>query len=77
MTFLQRGRSAPTLQMAAPQGADMGNSHQVSFPQGGALGESIADFQAKLAGRVSLTLLSGMIIGAVVFYMWTRDAQGS
>jgi hypothetical protein len=78
MTFLARGRSVPTVQVSAPPGADMGNSAQVSSPSpGGLLGDQVAGVHASLQGRVSLTLLGGLIVGSVLFYMWTRDAQGS
>ncbi len=78
MTFLARGRSVPTAQMSSPAGSDMGNSAQVSFPTaGGALGDTVADFQHRMLGRVSLTTLGLLIVGSVAFYLWTREAQGS
>lgn len=75
MSFLNRGRSVPTAQVNAPPGSDMGNSAQQMFPI--QMSDGLAGFQASVQGRVSLTLLAGLIGGAVIFYLWTRDAQGS
>lgn len=74
LSFLDRGR-VPTAQMAAPQGADMGNMSTALATQG--TFDSVGDAYLSLQGRASLTLLAMLIVGAVVFYMWTRDAQGS
>lgn len=78
--FLQRGRGGglPTVQHAAPPGSDMGNSAQRVFPlAGGALGDSMGDAAVSFQGRASLTLLAALIVGSVVVYMATRNAQGS
>lgn len=78
LSFLDRGRGVPTVQMQAPAGSDMGNSSQRQFPQpGGLLGDSIGDAMISFQGRASLTLLAGLIVLSIVFYMATRDAQGS
>lgn len=78
LSFLDRGRGVPTVQMNAPQGADMGNSAQRQFPQaGGLLGDTVGDAMVSFQGRASLSLLVALIIMSILFYMWTRDAQGS
>lgn len=77
LSFLDRGRGggAPTVQTPAPQGADMGNSS--SLVPRGMLNDAVGDAYISLQGRASLTLLAALIVASVVFYMWTRDAQGS
>lgn len=75
LSFLDRGR-VPTAQIAAPAGADMGNQFSV-IPGGNFAYDTVGDAYLSLQGRASLTLLAVLIAGAVVFYMWTRDAQGS
>lgn len=78
LSFLDRGRGVPTVQMRAPQGSDMGNSAQRQFPQpGGLLGDRVGDAMVSFQGRASLSLLAALIIVSILFYMWTRDAQGS
>lgn len=74
LSFLDRGR-APTTQMQAPAGADMGNAGNL-FPRG-LTHDAAGDAYISLQGRASLTLLAALIVASVVFYMWTRDAQGS
>lgn len=75
LSFLDRGRGAPTFQTAAPPGADMGNSAQINAPV--LLSDPVTDAYVSLQGRASLSLLAGLIVMAVVFYMWTRSSQGS
>lgn len=74
LSFLDRGRN-PTVQMQAPAGADMGNASVLS--QRGLTHDAVGDAYLSLQGRASLTLLAGLIMLSIVFYLWTRDAQGS
>jgi len=76
LSFLDRGRGGTTVQMQAPPGASMGNSSALSTIRG-ATTDPMGDAYISLQGRASLTLLAGLIVLSVVFYMWTRDAQGS
>lgn len=71
LSFLDRNRSAPTVQMQPPS---QGTSQSSALAM---VNDTAGDAYISLQGRASLTLLAVLIVGAVVFYMWTRDAQGS
>lgn len=42
----------------------------------GAIGEFRAGLSDAMSGRVSLLMLDTIVLGLLVFYYWTRHAQG-
>ena len=51
-------------------------SGTVAAPSGSAIGEFRGQLGEAMSGRVSLLLLDTMILGLILFYLWTRNAQG-
>lgn len=43
---------------------------------GGAIGQFRSELSDAMTGRVSLLMLDTLILGLVMFYLWTRSAQG-
>lgn len=74
--FLGRGRGPATVEMAAP-GTDLTRAAQQSAGgQNGLRNQVVSEGSALLSGRVSLLALNSMILLMVLFYLWTRSAQG-
>jgi hypothetical protein len=45
-------------------------------PAGGAIGQFRTELGTAMSGRVSLLMLDTLILGLVLFYIWTKNAQG-
>lgn len=71
MTFLDRGRT-PVVVVAPPPGADPRST--VRAPNG--ITPSLRIEGGAIEGRLSLTMLAGLILLSLAFYWWTRTAQG-
>lgn len=72
--FLQRGRGAVSTVTSSPPPASDRTSAR-AMPPGfiGELGEEVGDV---FSGRLSLIALNTAVLALVVFYLWTRNAQG-
>lgn len=71
--FLQRGRGAVSTVTSSPPPATDRTSSRVTPGFIGELGGEVGDV---FAGRLSLIALNTAVLGLVVFYLWTRNAQG-
>lgn len=72
MSFLDRGRtSGATVRTAAPPG-----SSENAQPRPGIVNEAVGEFGAVMEGRLSLLALDTIIVMLILFYLWTRRAQG-
>jgi hypothetical protein len=47
-----------------------------SAPSGGAVQQFRSELGDVMTGRVSLLMLNSLVLGLVLFYLWTRSAQG-
>lgn len=65
------GRVA-TVTVAPPPGADPRST--LPAPRG--ISASFVADGASIEGRLSLTMLAGLILASLLFYWWTRTAQG-
>lgn len=71
MTFLDRGRTA-VVAMPPPPGADPSSTPPA--PRG--ISGSLTMSGGAIEGRLSLSLLAALIVASILFYYWTRTAQG-
>lgn len=72
MTFLDRGRVAgATVRTAAPPGSSTN-----AQPRPGIINETVGELSAVMEGRLSLIALDTIMVGLILFYLWTRRAQG-
>lgn len=65
---LRRPSSGGTVQTAPPPASD--KSSQTAY------GEFTAGIRDVTQGRVSLLMLNTLIVLLILFYLWTRSAQG-
>lgn len=49
---------------------------QAASPSGGAISQFRSELGTAVSGRVSLLMLDTLILGLVLFYIWTKNAQG-
>jgi hypothetical protein len=70
--FMQRGRTA-AVQMAPPAATDRSSS---SSSRPGLVREAGDEISEAFTGRLSLLALNSLVLGLVVFYLWTRGSQG-
>lgn len=68
--FLGRGRST-SVQLAPPQASD-----RTSAVSSGFVREISDEINDVFTGRLSLLMLNTLVLALVVFYIWTRNAQG-
>lgn len=68
---LSRGR-VPVVVVTPPPGADPTSAPPA--PRG--ISASFIATGSEIEGRISLTMLAALVVGAVMFYWWTRTAQG-
>lgn len=68
--FLGRGRST-SVQLAPPQASDRSSAAATGFVR--ELSDEVSDV---FTGRLSLIMLNTLVLALVVFYIWTRKAQG-
>lgn len=74
--FLNRGRTVPTVTMAAPSGTGAATAPAAGGPSAsGFVGEARQGLSDAMSGRVSLLMLNSMIIGLIGFYLWTHKVQ--
>lgn len=69
--FLNRGRVA-TVATAPPPGSDP----RSASPAPRAITATVAYGNSGIEGRLSLMMLAALIGASVLFYYWTRTAQG-
>lgn len=65
--------------LAAPRGAassPVTSGTTVAAASGGPIGQFRSELGDAMSGRVSLLMLDTLILGMVLFYLWTRNAQG-
>lgn len=75
-SILSRGRGVATVEVAPP-GTDLTKSAQQSAGgQNGLRNQIVSEGSALLQGRISLVALNSIILLMVLFYLWTRSAQG-
>ena len=53
-----------------------GGAQAAAPVSGGAIKQFRSELGDAMTGRVSLLMLDTMILGLVLFYLWTRSAQG-
>jgi len=53
-----------------------GTRAAASAPSAGPISEFRGQFGDAMSGRVSLLFLNSAILALVLFYLWTRNAQG-
>jgi hypothetical protein len=71
VAFLGRHRGASTVTMAPPDPS--GNSR----PTGVGVSANVSASNGLMfEGRLSLGLLSALVVSLIAFYLWTRSAQG-
>ena len=66
--FLSPGRGAAS--------SPVTGGTMAAAPSGGAIGQFRAELGTAMSGRVSLLMLDTLILGMVLFYIWTKNAQG-
>jgi hypothetical protein len=65
--------------LAAPKGAvssPVTGGAVAAAPSGNAIGQFRTELGTAMSGRVSLLMLDTLILGLVLFYIWTKNAQG-
>ena len=67
--FLARGRGAASSPVT-------GGAMAAAPASGGAIKQFRSELGDAMTGRVSLLMLDTLILGLVLFYLWTRSAQG-
>jgi hypothetical protein len=63
-----RGQSSPI--------TSSGTRAAAAAPSSGPVSQFRGEFGNAMSGRVSLLFLNSMILMLVLFYLWTRNAQG-
>lgn len=70
--FLSRGRRGPaTVELAAPD-PTAGQNHKQPVGLSASANAAGVTFE----GRLSLGILTALVVALIAFYLWTRNAQG-
>lgn len=70
--FLSRGRGTGSTVTMAPPDPTNGQSYRQTVGISGGVQNGSVTFE----GRLSLGILAGLVVSLVLFYLWTRSAQG-